>query len=305
MFTIVQKLINFGPKLMFWQLLFHYRKRFPRYKSVICKHKHKCINERLLKSLSFDFTHYKHVPKSTKAENAIIWLCWWDGENTLPPIVKMCIKSIVNHSARYKVIVLCKDNFQDHLDLPPLILEKFRTGVIPIQQFIDVLRIFLLQQEGGLWLDATMLASADIEEEPLASLFSLKHGHNSDFVSNGRWAVYCIGGEKNHALFRFVADAFIQYFRKYDVLIDYFLFDHFIDIAYQYIPSIKAEIDNIPLNNPKVTALQRKLNESFIQQDFDHILANTKLHKLNWRFKEVIANPPKQSYFDYLKQHFN
>lgn len=94
-----------------------------------------------------------------------IWQCWLQGTEQAPDVVRRCLRSVeVYKEAGQQVILLTEDNISDYLELPPYILEKRRKGIIPDAQFSDILRVYLLDKYGGLWIDATCLLTSSIPE---------------------------------------------------------------------------------------------------------------------------------------------
>ncbi len=78
-----------------------------------------------------------------------IWVCWLQGYENAPAIVKTCIDSVRKNAGNHKVILLNEKNMLDYVDLPDYIIQKYRNGIIPIQNFSDILRFALLKQRGG------------------------------------------------------------------------------------------------------------------------------------------------------------
>lgn len=56
-----------------------------------------------------------------------------------------------------EIILITKDNFSYYINLPNFIMKKFNNGNISIQQFSDIIRVYLMYNYGGIWLDATIL----------------------------------------------------------------------------------------------------------------------------------------------------
>ena len=115
-------------------------------------------------------------------------------------------------------------------------------------------------------------------------------------MSNGRWSISCIRSEKAHPLFMFLSDAFKRYYSKYDRLVDYFLMDYLVDIAYENIPRVSVDVDSIANNNPDVYFLQNNFDKKFDPVEFEKITLDTKIFKLNWRDKSSFYSGGEESY---------
>ncbi|MFW8592248.1 capsular polysaccharide synthesis protein [Glaciecola sp. 2405UD65-10] len=279
----LHKLKSFGFKALFWKFLFNYRSKYKLefLQRFVVRQKHKAVKEALLNMLELNFDNYKTF--STAKPSNKVWYFWWDGVENMPAICNKCLESVKENVGEKNVNIIDKTNFTEFVSLSPTIKSKFEAGSIPIQQFSDILRVELLKKHGGLWLDATILLASDLTNEMFGKLYTVKHGQTSEFVSNGAWSVFCIGGRQNHPLFEFLSDSLNQYFEKYDSLIDYFLMDYLISLAYENIPCVKQDINALPVNNPDIYFLERNRATEYNEFTFKNVVQNTKLFKLNWR----------------------
>lgn len=86
-----------------------------------------------------------------------IWVCWWQGKENMPDIVKACYNSIQKHACNHPVILITEENFRNYIDMPEYIINKQKEGYIDITHFSDILRMMLLTKHGGIWMDSTLL----------------------------------------------------------------------------------------------------------------------------------------------------
>lgn len=47
-----------------------------------------------------------------------IWICWWQGIDNAPGIVKACVNTIKRNAGEYEVIVITDDNCKDYVQFP-------------------------------------------------------------------------------------------------------------------------------------------------------------------------------------------
>ena len=294
--NILRRIQHFGLPVFFWQFISNRVSKNSNAQSVLEVKKHTAIKNKLVSSLDINFDNYNNLQQSEIVERSTIWYFWWDGKDKLPDVCLHCLKSIEMNCRERKVIFVDKNNYRDFVKIHPVIEKKFKEGIIPIQQFSDVLRVELLKTYGGLWLDATMFITSDLENELNSRFFTLKHGTQTRFVSNGRWSISCIGAEKAHPLFMFLSDAFKRYYSKYDSLVDYFLMDYLVDIAYENIPRVSVDVGSIAKNNPDVYFLQNNFDKKFDPVEFEKITLDTKIFKLNWRDKSSFYSDGEESY---------
>ena len=78
-------------------------------------------------------------------------------------------------------------------------------------------------------------------------------------------------------------DFYNEYWRDFDEIIDYVLMDFMIDIAYDNIPAVKREIDEVPINNENVWTLSPYLNTPYKNFPYDKVLRGNFLNKMSSR----------------------
>lgn len=221
-------------------------------------------------------------------KDAPIWVCWWSGIDDAPALVKQCVKSIQKNSANHTVYFISKDTYKQYITIPDFIFQRFNEGNMCAAHFSDYLRYSLLEKYGGLWLDATIFVSQELPEEYFSSPFFTCKSNITEtrFISKYRWTTFCIGGWKDNILFNFLKLSLENYWKQNDVAIDYLFLDYLIEIAYNTIPSIRNQIDKVPLNNLSRDDLQAAMNAALRSDDIDKVLNNeTILYKLSWREK--------------------
>ena len=223
-----------------------------------------------------------------------IYFCWLQGEAHLPPIIRCCYNSLKQNAGHYKIVFLDEKNFSQYVDIAPHIMDKFRAGKISRTHFSDILRVNLLEQYGGLWLDSTVLVTEPLENHRdfwQMPYFSQKFFHDKNprnpysiVISYGRWASFIQGTAIRHnPLFTFEKNFLNEYWRDFDKLVDYLLIDFIMALAYDNIPAVRKEFDAVPINNTEVWTLLQHLNNSYAAYPFDKILAGNFLHKLSWK----------------------
>jgi hypothetical protein len=97
------------------------------------------------------------VQKEVAAETPeTIWQ-FWDNPSgrTTPEIVKSSLESVDRFKENFEHKVLDNSTIADYSDLPGYVLDKFKKRQIDYIHFSDLLRLNLLKNHGGIWLDAT------------------------------------------------------------------------------------------------------------------------------------------------------
>lgn len=229
---------------------------------------------------------------STKTSNSPIWICWLQGEQNAPTFVKQMITHIKANANGHPVTFISLKNYKDYCDIPDNIIRKYEKGLMPQQQFADILRSGLLSQKGGLWIDASVLVTDPIPEQvfqlPIYNVKNIKPNAIRDAVSCDatQWQAYFIASQPHSVTYSFIFDCFIAYWKRYNTLIDYFLFSYLAKAAREDIPGARAEYEQIPDNNPNCELLSDYLMNPIAATDkrSQSILNSSNfIYKLTWK----------------------
>jgi len=126
--------------------------------------KNKSKGELLKAKILTDFFTKKYLPaiknleqKEITTENReTIWQFWDNPQGkTTPKIVESCLDSVKNFKWSFEHLILNNSTFENYTDLPGYVLDKFVKGQIDHAHFADLLRLNLLKNHGGVWMDAT------------------------------------------------------------------------------------------------------------------------------------------------------
>ena len=249
-----------------------------------------------------DYKYEKIVKENTQYEDNI-WMCWWQGLENSPQIVKKCVESVQKHSGNHQLIIITEKNYKDFVSFPSWIIEKYRKGYITRTNLSDLLRLSLLAEYGGMWLDATFLCcSNEIQECFKYPIWSIKRpNYNNLSVANGYFAGYSIGCQNQYRwVFATVRDYFLHYWEKYDYLIDYLIIDYMIVLAQKNNPEIKELFSAIPSNNPRCDDLLYLMNKPFQQNEWDFLSKETFLFKLSWKMNLMESKDGELTYYHAL-----
>jgi len=308
------KMKYYGFGIAFFDLLDSQKNKFKISYTTVNEGKHRAIIDWLYKNFSYLISEYKEKSEiiSGLLDTAIpkkIWICWWDGIDAMPPIIKACYNSVLSNKNDFHINVITKYNYKDYLSLPEHIINKVNNGMITITHFSDIIRMYLLYKYGGIWLDASVLVTNPIDMNNKC-FFTICGDFKGDNVAKNRWAGNCIGGISNFILFEFIYNLFSEYWKNFNDLIDYFLIDYSIALAYSFIPLVKDTIDNIreedKFNNAKYMFLQSCLAKELDLVVFNNIIQNTVFHKLSWKEKfPVMTSDNKLTVYGYILKKYS
>lgn len=284
---------------------------FNRYLPYRIKHKlHQwkhCQTEKYIYNIIGQFQIQNTVSEyCNNPKEAPIWYCWLQGENSLPAIPRLCLDSLKKNANNHPVYFITSENYKQYVNIPYRIETLFNEGKISYAHFSDILRFNLINQNGGLWVDSTILLTSPIDEAIFEQQFySIKIQEFGNFISRCRWCGFFIVGAKHNKLTSTVCDIFNRYWAHEDCLIDYFLIDYAINIAYESDTEIKNIIDNINPSNPHIYSLSSCLSENYTYDRIKLLTSDTAIFKLNWKQyteNELLDNP--NNIFNYFKNSF-
>lgn len=251
--------------------------------------KHEAVMQYLEQLMGNYASAYDYGPKLNPVPEGMgnkIWMCWWQGLDQAPEIVKKCVSSVQQNAAGREVIIITDKNVKDFVDIPKWMVDKVREGIASRTNLSDLLRLELLARYGGIWLDATFFCCRPLDGPVYsAPIFSIKRPdylHGS--IASGYFAGYSIGCDEAHRfIFAAARDLFLEYWKRSDYLIDYLLVDYVIVMAQRYCSSIADAFASIKPNNPRCDDLFKTLGKPFDESEWQNLNDNTDLFKLSWK----------------------
>lgn len=92
----------------------------------------------------------------------IIWCCWFQGEDEAPEIVRRCIASWRRHNPDWDLRCLDRHTIPHYVDIARFV--DLKRQKVPPPALSDILRLALLHEFGGVWVDATTLCMQPLNE---------------------------------------------------------------------------------------------------------------------------------------------
>lgn len=125
-----------------------FRCSYERYMPIDVQNK--IIQKTEIEGYETRFSTTRSIPK-------VIWTYWSDPE--IPESVQLCIDTWRFHNPHYDIVVLNKDKVSDFVDIDIYAMRNVENDV----RASDILRLYLLQKHGGVWIDATMICTKPLE----------------------------------------------------------------------------------------------------------------------------------------------
>lgn len=242
------------------------------------------------------------VPQSDERNKDCIWVCWWQGLENAPKIVRECVESIKRHAGSHKVIVITDENYKEYVHFPTWLEDKYERGILTKTHMSDILRLMLLANWGGVWLDSTFYCNGDLEEYFTMPVWSIKRpDYRHVSVACGYFANYSFGcGYENRKIFAKLAAYVLQYWKTHDYMVDYLFLDYLIVQAQLQDKEIKNAFSQISPNNRNCDELIKILNLPFDEKKWAEIKKETILFKLTWKVEYPIEQNGKETFYGKL-----
>lgn len=240
-----------------------------------------------------------NVPVKNKGYRDCIWICWWQGIENAPELVKKCVESIKKHAGNHKVIIITDENVREYVQFPSWIEEKYEKGIISKTHISDFLRLKLLAEYGGMWLDSTFYCIGSLEEYFLAPMWSIKRpNYRYTSVACGYFANYSFGcNYENRKIFAILAEYVSWYWKSHDYTIDYLFLDYLIVQVQEQNELVRKAFQQIVPNNPKCDELLKVMGLKFDEKLWEILKKDTVLFKLTWKKKyPILVNGEKTFY---------
>ena len=232
------------------------------------------------------YDYNRPLPEEDRNLQNHIWICWWQGVDNAPALVQRCIESVQKNAGDHPVTILTEENYKDYVTIPAWAEARYKAGSLSRTHYSDLLRLSVLAEHGGMWLDATFFCGGPGVEDyfsyPLWSIKRPDYLHAS--VACGYFANYSLlCSYENRWIFATIRDFFLQYWKENEVLIDYLLTDYLIVLAQHRDSRIAQAFGQIVPNNPACDELGKVLGEPFDPKVWNQLREKTSLFKLTWK----------------------
>ena len=265
-----------------------------------------CVNNKILQKLHKKYRKEiaafrdAYLPQE-RTRSQKVWVCWLQGMDAAPLLVQRCYRSLQENLTDREIILLTEKNYQDFVTFPAHVQEKIDSGIITKTHFSDLLRLELLLNHGGTWIDATVFCSGkNIPDYMLSSdlfLFqNLKPGADGHPVTLSSWFMTAC---TNHPVLAMTRHLLYRYWEKNNSLVDYFLLHDFLQLSLAAYPEEHKRI--VPFSNATPHILLLRLFESYDEDVYRAICAQTPFHKLSYKSTSQQQQAPDTYYQHILR----
>lgn len=283
---------------------------FKRIEGIIVSCKQRLIVRYLLlrggNDIIAKYSHSSLAKSGQITATSPIWICWWQGKDSMPDIAKACYNSVLIHADNHPVILITGDNYQDYVTLPDCILRKWKTGKITLTHLSDILRMLLLEAHGGIWMDSTvLLPGKNIGDfiNPSEVFWSCHHLPIYYNISRGGWTGFFWACGKGNPLPAFISDMFLKYWQRHNRLIEYLLIDYMFAIARANVPAIHQMIEEVPIT--VMGPLGKCLNQEYTEERWEEFCTNYDFHKLTYKGSLNLRTPEgKKTFYAHILETY-
>lgn len=240
---------------------------------------------------------YKTAPTYEAPKfNTPIWVCWLQGVENAPDIVKCCINSI-RKNAEGILHIITYENYFYYVDMEKDIIRKHESGLISNTHFSDILRLALLYKHGGIWIDATVLLMKFGLPEYVYKLplFMYKVGTTIDENYNDprKFSSWLISAQKGNALIGMTYELINYYWTK-EVTYPYFLLHYFIRMIWNKYDD--TDKNKLILYSCNCYLLDNMSNKTYDEALWNMLEQEQPIQKLSYKHNFVIG----QTFYNHI-----
>lgn len=232
-----------------------------------------------------------------------VFICWWQGEDSMPPLVKACFERIKSKlKSDLSLHLITEKNYNNYISLPQVIQKKYEEKKITLIHLTDIIRYQLAKRYGGVWIDSTVYLSDDFIFDKYDRKYYSQAFSSPVLCPNepcmGKWCNFFFCGSADNVLFSYVYDSLIYWWEKHDKLIDYIIVDYVIRSGYFGVDTIRALIDSVDANNEDMWIMGKILNKPFDSEEYSELMKQNGFYKLSYKgnYTELLPNGDKTIY---------
>jgi len=170
-----------------------------------------------------------------------LYILWFQGFDNAPNIVRWCVSSWKHYNPTWNIILLDDTNLKNYVNLEKVTYDK----EIELCHLADMVRMILLRDHGGLWVDATSFCNKPLDDwlpgYIESGFFAFDRYRPDLMISN--WFLYA---EKNHPIIAQWCEETLYYYQVHGKSHTYFVHHHIFEQLYHRDVSFQKEWDKVP-----------------------------------------------------------
>ncbi len=237
------------------------------------------------------YLNYDYEKKDCGKKSEDVWICWLQGINQAPEIVQTCFASVKKWMPDKKIHVIDKSNIFSYVQLPKYVIEKWEKGLISNTLLSDFIRLSILVEYGGIWIDATVLLTGPIPEYIDQSDFFIYQSNIYDLTKVGE--SWFIKANADNRILKTTLNLLIEYWKCETKIRDYFLMFLFMKMACDKYSEDICDMYRIPMEIPIL--LQKNMMKKYDKNLYKEICRLSSIHKLTYK---INVNNKDNTFYD-------
>lgn len=239
---------------------------------------------------------YVFHPHEIEKSEVSVWVCWLQGIESAPDIVKCCINSI-KRNVEGIVHVITYENYSSYVDIEKNIIDKHEEGLISKTHFSDILRLALLYKYGGIWIDATVLMMSSelpdyVYKLPLF-MYRISATMDEGYCNPRKFSSWFIAAQKENPIVGMTYKFLNYYWSKEDTM-PYFLMHYVMRLLWDKYDNVDK--DKLFLYNCNCYMLADVLNNQYDVFLWEMIKREQPIQKLSYK-RDIIAG---DTFYQYI-----
>jgi hypothetical protein len=218
-----------------------------------------------------------------------IWQMWLQGNEKVPPLVRKCLNSVLKYAANRPRAIMNMQDVNDTVELPGFIYDKYAKGIICPAHFSDLVRLCLLEQYGGTWIDATVFLTDALPERILEDhFFAFRAATDNIYSAHTFISNWFISVKPRHILIKSLKEALLKYWLAEEQSLGYFVFHHMFYGMVNFHPALTRIWTTCSQeSNAPPLAVWQRLAEPFDGKWFGALKQVTPIHKLTYKYSKI------------------
>ncbi len=218
-------------------------------------------------------------------ENTPIWICWLQGLENAPEIVKCCVNSIISN-VEGKIHIITYDNYNKYVKIDECILKKHKCGIISKTHFSDIIRLALLCKYGGIWMDATLYMMDSRLPDYIYKLpffmYKVKWTMDEGYLDPRLFASWFIKSERDNPVLNVLYKTIEQYW-KMEEEFPYCLFHYLLRLIWENYAIEEKYKNRLNIYDDRCRILGRQMEKRYDELMWNMIKKEEPLQKLTYK----------------------
>lgn len=217
--------------------------------------------------------------QTTETPN-IIWWLWLQGVDKAPDVCKAGLRSLRRWHPDKKIITLDSNNLHEYITIPDYINEKHARGIIDNTKYSNLVRLLLLIEYGGSWIDSTFFCTGRKFEYIMHLPLFLIHDYEQLSFFTVASNELIVAAPHNPVLM-LTRDLYLQYWKDFDYCLQYMFFHMLFKLATEAYPDEWERVPFIPCL-PHFE-MQYAMYSDYTEEKMQHFKEVFDFHKLTYK----------------------